>query len=204
MGNIPTKTTDSDSQLLENKQSELSHKVWKLETSNPTVKLGADGTIPSGIEKVIKNQMKKNQVYSSNFGQNRDERRLLIKIGDDIFYLDSFKMGTVPLVESSDSDMLEGFAGSYYLNRANQTGEDSVITYTTPNSFSGRTFNNIYFNYNVADLEFINCAFYGVCYIKNTGGTVTYTGTNIGGYVISNKPIPITIIGVGDVPDTNF
>lgn len=94
MGNISTKTTDSDPQLLENKQSELSHKVWKLETSNPIVKLNTDGTMSSSIEKVVKNQMKENQVYGSNYGQNTDERRVLIKIDNEIYYYDFKKINT--------------------------------------------------------------------------------------------------------------
>lgn len=83
------------------------------------------------------------------------------------------------------------------------TNDSKGNTYTTGTNFTGREFENAYLNYNIPDLQIANCSFKGVCYIKNIGGTITYTGTNIGGIVISNKPIPEgTVVGFGDVdPD---
>lgn len=64
-------------------------------------------------------------------------------------------------------------------------------------------FNNVYLNYNVASVTLDNCEFQGVCYIKNTYGTIIHSGSK-GGYVISNKAIPDNLIGTGEVPATDF
>lgn len=84
------------------------------------------------------------------------------------------------------------------------TTTEANSEYTTGTGFTGREFFDAYFNYNIADLTFTNCIFRGVCYIKNIGGTITYAGTNIGGFVISNKPIPDTVRGTGDVDPAEF
>lgn len=77
--------------------------------------------------------------------------------------------------------------------------------YNTDTDYINRTFKGIlHFDYDAVDISFTDCYFEGVIFIKNTGGTVTFNGLNKGGFIICNKPIPETLTGVGDVPDTNF
>lgn len=69
-----------------------------------------------------------------------------------------------------------------------------ITTVTIPSSFNGQTFYNTYFDYNVSDLSFTDCNFLGVCYIKNTGGTITHTNSK-GGIVISNGSPVAGLVG---------
>ena len=60
-----------------------------------------------------------------------------------------------------------------------------LTVFTSPDSFTGETFFNAYFDYDTADLEFNDCIFRGVCYIKNIGGTITHTNSK-GGLIFTN------------------
>jgi len=81
----------------------------------------------------------------------------------------------------------------------------STSVYNSGSSFANKNFVNAYLIYNIPDLVIENCTFKGLSYILNTGGTITFLGTNKGGYVICNKSIPEeTLIGLGDVPEENF
>ena len=93
MVNVPTKTVDSNSKL-EDKQSELSHKVWNLEKPNPKIDLNNEGKLNSDSIQQTKKNMRENIIYASNYGQNADERRVLIKISDEIYYYDFKKINT--------------------------------------------------------------------------------------------------------------
>lgn len=107
----------------------------------------------------------------------------------------------------------------------NRPVEADVITYAPPgaeiwritnkdisfdNGGSGTTtyeryiFNNVYFNFNITLLNFINCLFLN-CWIKNTG-SITFDADCKGGYVMSTAGsfAPSTIIGSGGLSTTDF
>jgi hypothetical protein len=69
--------------------------------------------------------------------------------------------------------------------------------------FQNFIFDDIDFDFHTGSLNFIGCKFKGVCNIKNTAGTISFSSCT-GGYVICNKPIPATLRGEGDVPDADF
>lgn len=87
----------------------------------------------------------------------------------------------------------------------NTTGETLIedLDNTKTLTYESTKFFNHYFNTAVASLIFIDCEFGGVCKIKNTFGTITHTDSK-GGYVITNKDLPDTLRGVGNVTASEF
>lgn len=71
---------------------------------------------------------------------------------------------------------------------ASSGGSAGLTTISSPDSFTGETFFNYYFDYDVADLSFTDCIFRGTCYIKNIGGTITHTNSK-GGLIFTNGDI---------------
>lgn len=69
--------------------------------------------------------------------------------------------------------------------------------------FSNFIFKDVYFDFDVSDLSFNGCTFRGNCYIKNTGGSISFTSCK-GGFVITNGTLPSTVQGVSSVPTSDF
>lgn len=70
-------------------------------------------------------------------------------------------------------------------------------------SFTNFVFKDCYFDFDVQDLTFSACDFRGVCKIKNTGGSITFTNCK-GGIVESNADLPATVRGWGGLSTSDF
>jgi hypothetical protein len=124
MGELRTKTIDPVE--IENKQSQLSHKVWELQKTNPVINIGSKGIIGSEDFFRIKSQMKENELYISNYKDSKSEQRGLVRIGNDIYRVNLIKNNDT--IES-DSDTFGGEPPAYYLNPDNLDGPIDATTF---------------------------------------------------------------------------
>lgn len=80
MDNKTEKTIETRSSKLEDKQSEISHKVWEQNRENFKLKINSNGTIPPGLDR----KMSSGTLYTTNYVSDH-KPVLLIKI-DGIIY----------------------------------------------------------------------------------------------------------------------
>lgn len=89
------------------------------------------------------------------------------------------------------------------VNVDQSSNTSGVTLITSPDSFTGETFFNAYFDFDTADLEFNGCVFRGVCYIKNVGGTITHDNSK-GGIVFTNGGLEDGLIGYFGLDPNDF
>ena len=80
MGNNAKPTADSGSKL-DDKESEISHKVWEEETKNPHIKINENGSMPLGIE----NKLIEGLIYSTDYTNPSGDKTFLMKVNNRIY-----------------------------------------------------------------------------------------------------------------------
>lgn len=70
-------------------------------------------------------------------------------------------------------------------------------------TMTGFKFKDVYFNIDCSTFTFINCKFEGICYVKATAGTVTFT-TCSGGMVVTNADPGANMFGYFGSATTDF
>lgn len=92
-------------------------------------------------------------------------------------------------------------AGSVIVENVTIQGDGS--TTDTP-VFTNFIFKDVYFNMVSSSIGFVNCTFRGNCYVKNTGGSISFDGNCIGGYVATNGAITARMFGIDGLTSTDF
>lgn len=103
------------------------------------------------------------------------------------------------IVLQVDDDTFSVTAGKVVISDVTIARDDNGAG--TP-AFANFIFNNVYFDFDVSDLGFNGCVFRN-CYIKNTGGTITFTSCK-GGNVLTNGTLPATVTGWDGLATSDF
>ena len=71
-------------------------------------------------------------------------------------------------------------------------------------TFTNMVFKDVYFDCETSSVSFVNCQFKGNCAVKNSGGTISFDGNCIGGYVATNGAITARMFGIDGLTSTDF
>lgn len=83
--------TKQDSSV-ENRNEQLSKKVWFGDKVKPLLKINSNGVIDAKNERMIKQAMKENEIFPSDYKPTSTTRRFYTKVGEELYYFDSTKI----------------------------------------------------------------------------------------------------------------